>query len=57
MVLIQLCEATRLLAQLALKGHHVFPGRIMLYARQLGLTTNQARNVANASGPEKCKER
>jgi hypothetical protein len=43
--------------QLALKGHHVFPSRIMLYARQLGLTINQTRNVANTSGPERCKER
>jgi hypothetical protein len=29
----------------------------MLYARQLGLTINQTRNVANVSGPERCKER
>jgi hypothetical protein len=43
--------------QSALKGHHVFPSRIRLYARQLGLTINQARNVANTSGSDQCKER
>jgi hypothetical protein len=51
------CHIWYVQEQLALKGHHVFPSRIMLYARQLGLTINQARNVANASGPEQCKER
>jgi hypothetical protein len=51
------CHIWYVQEQLAPKAHHVFPSRIMLYVRQLGLTTNQSRNVANASGPEQCKER